>query len=119
MLLTQCNWFKIPGVEKFFEDQGEHAGETETSLMLYLHPELVMPLATAGDGAAKKFRVEALNQGWAWAERNWSKVTADTGIGNPSQSTADKGERCFRFLSEKIADFLVQLAEVDLRDLYK
>ncbi len=119
MLLTQCNWYKIPGAERFFEDQGEHAGETETSLMLYLYPELVMPLATAGDGVAKKFRVDALNQGWAWAERNWSQVTKDTGIGNPDQSTADKGERFFAFLTEKIVDFLVQLAEVDLMDLYK
>jgi creatinine amidohydrolase len=119
MLLTQCNWFKMPGMEDYFEDFGEHAGEVETSLMMHLHPELVMPLSTAGPGAAKKFRVEALNQGWAWAERNWSKVTADTGIGNPAKASAEKGERYFKFLTLKISDFLVQLAAADLEDLYE
>lgn len=119
MLLTQCNWFKMPGFEKFFEDLGEHAGEAETSLMMHLCPELVLPLEMAGNGFAKKFRVDALNQGWAWAEREWSKVTADTGIGNPAKASADKGEKFFRFLTEKISEFLVELEQADLEDLYK
>ena len=114
MLLTQCNWFKMPGFEHFFEDLGEHAGEVETSLMMHLHPELVLPLEEAGTGKAKKFRITALNQGWIWAEREWSKVTADTGIGNPAKATAEKGEILFQFLTEKISDFLVELAEADL-----
>ncbi len=119
MLLTQCNWFKMPGFEHFFEDLGEHAGEVETSLMMHLHPELVLPLEEAGTGKAKKFRITALNQGWIWAEREWSKVTADTGIGNPAKATAEKGEILFQFLTEKISDFLVELAEADLGDLYE
>ncbi len=119
MLLTQCNWFKIPGAEQFFDDLGEHAGEVETSLMMHLYPELVLPLENAGNGFARKFRITALNQGWAWAERYWSKVTQDTGIGNPARATAEKGERFFHFLTEKIADFLVQVAKADLGDLYE
>ncbi|MEI7829800.1 MAG: creatininase family protein [Prolixibacteraceae bacterium] len=118
MLLTQCNWFKMPGMEDYFEDLGEHAGEVETSLMMHLYPNLVLPLGEAGLGTAKKFRVEALNHGWAWAERSWSKVTADTGIGNPAKSSAEKGERFFKFITEKISGFLVQLAAADLEDLY-
>ena len=118
MLITQCNYFKIPGAEKFFEDLGEHAGELETSLMLHLFPELVMPLEIAGKGHAKKFRVQALNQGWAWAERKWSQVTEDTGIGNPGKATAEKGKAFFEYLTAKIADFLVELNQADLRDLY-
>jgi creatinine amidohydrolase len=119
MLLTQCNWFKMPGFDHLFEDLGEHAGEVETSLMMHLHPELVMPLATAGLGKAKKFSVKVLNQGWVWAERQWSKVTADTGIGNPAKATAEKGAILFQFLTDKISDFLVELAEADLGDLYE
>ncbi len=118
MLLTQCNYFKMPGLEQFFEDLGEHAGEVETSLMLYLFPEKVMPLVTAGEGRAKKFRVKALNQGWSWAERRWSQVTEDTGIGNPAKATAEKGQLFYEFLTEKISEFLVELAEADLKDLY-
>jgi len=119
MLLMQCNWFKMPGFDQFFEDLGEHAGEAETSLMMYLFPDLVRPLETAGKGYAKKFRVNALNQGWAWAEREWSKVTEDTGIGNPGKATAEKGRVFFEYLTVKIAEFLVELAEADLKDLYK
>ncbi len=119
LLLIQCNWFKMPGFEQFFDDLGEHAGEVETSLMLHLFPELVMPLETAGDGAAKKFKIQALNEGWAWAEREWSKVTADTGIGNPAKATAVKGERFFNYLTERISDFLVEVAEADVEDLYE
>jgi creatinine amidohydrolase len=119
MLLIQCNWFKIPGAVRFFDDLGEHAGEVETSLMMYLYPELVLPLENAGDGHAKIFRIEALNQGWAWAERKWSKVTVDTGIGNPAKATAEKGEIFFGFLTEKIAGFLVEVAEADLNNLYQ
>jgi len=119
MLLMQCNWYKMPGFEQFFDDLGEHAGEVETSLMMHLFPELVLPLETAGAGHAKKFKVQALNQGWAWAEREWSKVTADTGVGNPAKASAEKGERFFRYLTEKIANFLVEVAEVDVEDLYE
>lgn len=119
MLLMQCNWFKMPGFELFFDDLGEHAGEVETSLMMSLFPELVLPIETAGTGTAKKFRVQALNQGWAWAERQWSQVTEDTGIGNPAKATAEKGERFFRYLAEKISDFLVEVAAADVKDLYK
>jgi creatinine amidohydrolase len=119
MLLTQCNWFKIPGEELFFDDLGEHAGEVETSLMLHLYPELVHPIGTAGSGRAKKFRVEALNHGWAWAERNWSQVTEDTGIGNPARSSAEKGKKFYEYITEKIAGFLVELSSADLKNLYK
>ena len=119
MLLTQCNWFKIPGAEFYFDDLGEHAGEVETSLMMHLYPKLVLPLAEAGEGHAKKFTVSALNQGWAWAEREWSKVTKDTGIGNPAKATAEKGKLFYQYITEKIAEFLVELAEADLKDLYR
>lgn len=118
MFLTQCNWFRIPGSERFFDDMGEHAGEVETSLMMHLHPELVLPLEEAGKGHAKKFRIEALSQGWAWAERRWSQVTEDTGIGNPAKATAEKGGDFFRYLTEKTASFLVDLAKADINDLY-
>lgn len=118
MLIIQCNWFKIPGVELFFHDLGEHAGENETSLIQYLRPDLVLPLSEAGDGSARVFSVKALNQGWAWAERSWTKVTRDTGIGNPALATAEKGEAFFKFISEKVGEFLYELAVTDPEEFY-
>ena len=119
MIITQCHYFKIPGAKKFFDDLGEHAGETETSLMQFLHPEIILPLTEAGDGKAKYFKIEALLQGWAWAERKWSLVTNDTGIGNPINSTAQKGETYFHYVCHHVAKFIYQLAVINPNDLYE
>ena len=119
MFICQCNWFKIPGAEHYFDDLGEHAGEVETSFIQYLAPELVLPLAEAGDGKARVFSVPALNEGWAWAERQWTKVTKDTGIGNPVLATAEKGEIFYKLVTEKIGDFLYELAMIHSEDFYK
>ena len=119
MFICQCNWFKIPGAEAYFDDLGEHAGEIETSFMQYLAPELVLPLSEAGEGKARIFSVPALNEGWAWAERRWTKVTDDTGIGNPALATAEKGEAFFKLITEKIGEFLYDLAVINPDELYK
>ena len=101
MFICQCNTFKIAGIDDLVELPGEHAGELETSLMLYLTPELVRPLAEAGEGKAKVFSIKALREGWAWAERKWTAVTQDTGIGNPKRATSEKGEKIFKLSTEK------------------
>ena len=119
MFICQCNWFKIPGASDYFEDMGEHAGEVETSFMLYLKPEFVLPLEEAGEGKAKIFSIDALNEGWAWAERQWTRVTKDTGIGNPALATSEKGETYFKIVTLKIGNFLNDLAKLDLAELYK
>jgi creatinine amidohydrolase len=79
---------------------------------------LVQSLSEAGDGVENRFKLEGLRQGWVWAQREWSKATADTGIGNPAKSKAEKGEVYLRVLTEKIAGFLIELAACNLDDLY-
>jgi creatinine amidohydrolase len=118
MFICQCNTFKINGIDDFVELPGEHAGELETSVMLYLSPELVRPLSEAGDGQAKVFSINALREGWAWAERKWTKVTQDTGIGNPERSTKEKGEQIFKLSIEKIASFLIDLGNTTEKNIY-
>ena len=78
----------------------------ETSVILHLRPELVRPLSEAGDGAAKKFRMTAIREGWAWAERKWMQVTKDTGVGDPRKASAEKGSHIFQSVPGKIATFL-------------
>lgn len=106
MFLAEVNWYKMKEINSIFDDLGEHAGELETSLMLYLKPEWVAPLTEAGKGKAKKFKFEAMREGWGWAERRWSLVTTDTGIGNPAKATVEKGEVFFRIITNKIGEFL-------------
>lgn len=119
MFICQCHWFKIPGREKFFQDLGEHAGEDETSMMQYLISDLILPLNVAGEGKARVFSISAFRDGWAWAERNWSEVTTDTGIGNPALANENKGEAFFQYVTERIGAFLFELAIALPEELYK
>ncbi len=119
MFICTINWYKSFNNGDFFENSGGHADEMETSLMQYVAPELILPLNEAGSGEGKKFRIKAFNEGWAWAERKWSQVTSDTGIGNPFKATALKGERCFSEIVEKIGNVLVELAKADIADMYE
>ena len=118
MFIATCNWYQAVDQNEFFEEGGGHADEMETSLMLYLAPELVLPLNQAGKGAAKKFSVKGLNEKWAWAERKWSKVTADTGIGNPTKATREKGERFFRAVTQRLSELITELAATGIDDMY-
>ncbi|HQQ95955.1 MAG TPA: creatininase family protein [Cyclobacteriaceae bacterium] len=118
MFLAQCNWFQALDQKLFFENKDDHAGEMETSLMLHLTPDLVKPLLEAGDGAARKFRFDAIREGWAWAERKWTQVTRDTGVGDPRKATAEKGARYFAAVTTKIAAFFVQVAKTGPNDFY-
>jgi creatinine amidohydrolase len=119
MFICGCNWYKSFANSKFFEDSGGHADEMETSIMQYLVPELVLPLSEAGRGVGKKFRIKALNENWAWAERRWSKVTVDTGIGNPYKATQAKGEKCIKEVIKKIGNLMIELAGADLDNMYE
>ena len=118
IFIATCNWYQALDQSEFFEKDGGHADEMETSLMLYLTPELVLPLDQAGKGTARNFRVKALNEKWAWSERKWSKVTADTGIGDPSAATREKGEKYFNKVTDKLSDLIIELAYTRISDMY-
>ena len=87
--------------------------------MMHLAPELVRPLSEAGSGGARPSKLRAVREGWAWAPRRWTQVTADTGIGNPAKATAAKGAAYVGAAVERIAEFFVELAALDLNDLYE
>lgn len=116
--LFQVNFYQVPLAEKLFEEPGDHADEMETSLMLYLMPELVLPLEAAGDGKTRQTALKAIQQKWAWTEREWSKVTADTGVGNPKKATREKGEKYFSQVTQDIGKFLAELAQTNREDAY-
>src|SRR5690606_35781912 len=107
MFMCSCTWFHAVDQKQYFENKDDHAGEMETSVMMHITPHLVLPLSEAGDGAAKKFRLTAIREGWAWAERRWTQVTRDTGVGDPRKATAEKGEKYFKAVTEKVGAFFV------------
>jgi creatinine amidohydrolase len=119
VFICTCNWYKSFANSDFFESGGGHADEMETSIMQFLAPELVLPLNEAGDGIAKEFRIKAFNSDWAWAERKWSEVTIDTGIGNPQKATPEKGEKCLKEVISKIGNLMIELCRADINNMYE
>ena len=110
LLVCSLNWFQAAEKKGLFEAAGDHADEMETSVMMHIAPWLVRPLSEAGDGANKRFKPEGFSKGWAWTQRPWSLITADTGAGNPYASTPEKGSRFLDACVSNIADFLHEVA---------
>lgn len=119
MFLCTCDWFKAMNKDLYFTEKGDHADEMETSLIMHLHPELVRPLEEAGDGGEKKIKISGIREGWAWSERRWSQISADTGVGNPKLSSAEKGARFLADVSQKVGQLLYDIAQADTNDLYE
>lgn len=119
MFISVCNWFQWKGKDDYFENKGDHADEMETSLMLHLAPQWTLPLEQAGAGKGKEHKIKALRQGWFWAERRWTQVTEDTGIGNPKASTREKGKSFFEAITAEIADVFLELSRCDKDHQYE
>ena len=107
--VATCEWYALADGRRFFDAPGEHADELETSAMLYYHPELV-DMAAAGPGESHPFAMSCLNEKRVWLPRDWSRVTADTGIGNPAAATAEKGGRFVAAVLGKLVQVFTQFA---------
>ncbi|NQV73512.1 creatininase family protein [bacterium] len=119
VFLCTTNWWTVVDQENYFERSGDHAGELETSVMMHIVPDLVRPLSEAGSGKDRKFKIAALKERSVWAPRQWTQVTEDTGVGDPSRSTAEKGAAFVADVTEKLAAFLIDLSAADLSDMYE
>lgn len=119
VFIAAINWWQSVDPKTYFEEVGDHAGELETSAMMAIQPQLVLPLDEAGSGRSYQFALDGLRDGWVQTQRLWTKATADTGVGNPIHSTPEKGEIYIESCAETISQFLSQLAAIDLEDLYE
>jgi creatinine amidohydrolase len=119
IFLCTVNWYRSVNLKDFFDNPGDHADEMETSLLLHLAPQFVLPLQEAGEGREHKMKITAFREGWAWTPRDWTKVTQDTGTGNPKAATAEKGSRYFTAVTRKVGTFLADLSKANLEDMYE
>ena len=119
VFLTTVNWYKVVDPKAHFEDLGDHASELETSAMMHLAPDAVLPLSEAGEGKERRFRIGALREGWAWAPRDWKQITSDTGVGNPKKSSAEKGRIYLEIVVQQLSQYFIELAKVDSAKLYE
>ncbi len=119
VFLCTLNWYSCVDPKPYFDEPGDHAGELETSVMQHIAPDLVRPVAEAGSGKQKRPSIAALREGWVWAPRPWSRVSADTGVGNPAASSPEKGARFLEAVAARIGSFLIDLAATDISTLYE
>lgn len=118
-MILSSEWFTVLPAKDWFDEPGDHADELETSVMMHYHSELVN-LSEAGPGQAHPFALASLREKVAWLPRHWTRVTDDTGIGNPHLATAEKGKRFAEAVAAKYALLIKELAEVrSLDELYE
>lgn len=113
MNIACSEWFKICKASDFFDDPGDHADELETSVMMHFHPELV-DISLAGTGESVGFIPKLLAEGKVWIPRKWSKVSRDTGIGNPFKATAEKGRLFAEAVVDRYSEFLNEFINMPL-----
>ena len=102
--------------QEIFDVPGDHADESEASLLLYLRPDLVR-LQDAGEGERVPFSIGELSQPGVWTPRPWAAVHPDTGSGDPRKATAEKGRRYFEGVSDAIAEVIVGLSRARPGDI--
>jgi creatinine amidohydrolase len=119
VFLSEVFWPRLHDGAGIIDHPGDHADERETSLMLHLHGGLVLPKPEWGPGRTRASKLKAIREKRAWAQREWTKATVDTGSGDPKLSTAEKGRAYFDVLSNRFAEYLIELAAADITDLYE
>lgn len=119
MFIGVANWYQALDKKLYFDRSGDHADELETSLMLYLRPDLVLPIEKWGDGKERKHKIKAFSEGWAWTECKWIQISEDTGIGDPKLATVDKGEGYFKDVTGKLSQLFVDLCGADIQNMYE
>ncbi|MCK5850321.1 MAG: creatininase family protein [Kiritimatiellae bacterium] len=119
MFLCTVDWWRSPDISDLFKEPGDHGGAAETSSMMHIRPDLLLDLSEAGDGAARSFKFQAMKEKWAWAQREWTAVTKDTGVGDPAEADPAKGKEFLSRACNKVADFLVELAECPVGEEYE
>lgn len=118
VMLVIANWWMAADHARFAEP-GDHAGALETAAIMHIAPHLVADRDTWGDGAVKQSVLAGVRAGWAWMPRRWTQVTADTGIGNPAEASAEVGAAFVAEAVFRIAGLCTQLATVDPSALYE
>jgi len=113
--LSLVNWYEVAQdrYSELFEDEGDHAGEMETSLALHLFPELV-DLSLADDGATRQPRLYGMKEKWVHVTRPWHIVTKNAGCGDPRQATAEKGKKLTEIIVERVGRYLYELCAAEM-----
>ena len=89
----------------------------ETSVGMAFFEDLVY-LDQADEGKARPSRLEGLNTGIGWISRPWHLLTTNSGVGDPSKATKEKGERLVAAAVQRVGDYLLELANTPVDETF-
>jgi len=96
---------------------GEHASEAETAVALALFPEKVhMERAAAPRQAPLK--LESLKADYVTFVRPWDRVSDNTGMGDPTRATPEKGRKLVEVFVDRVAALLKELSDAEVTDAF-
>jgi len=91
-----------------------HACETETSVMLHLAPEFV----EMEEAKPTRVRKSVFSEGGVTFVNPWHLYTLNTGIGDPTKATAEKGRRMVEAAVDRFATALKELSDAPMDELF-
>jgi len=109
MFICTINWWQILPQKDYFQAQDESCRGDGIRASCSPSGRICPPLSEAGPGKAKSFTLLGLREKWVWARWQWTKTTSDTGVGNPSAATAEKGKRSLEAVTVRSAAFSLSL----------
>ena len=100
-----CNYLDILSV--YSKGVDDHAGFTETSLMMYCYPEFVEiknVLSDSVTNGASRYNEEKTHH--LWTPRDWNLYSYETRIGYVEGSSPEQGQGMFEYTTNKLAFLL-------------
>lgn len=116
IILVDLHLMIPDNVKELFSDYGDHSGEIETSLMLYLKENSV-DKSNMGVGRRIPFVKNSFSQPGVWTPRPWKESHPDFGAGNPQHSTLEKGKTYCNFLIEELSKIIIDFCEIKKGEL--
>jgi creatinine amidohydrolase len=107
--------FASPDAYALIDHPSDHAGEGETSDIMYLRPELVRE-DKLRDQPRCEPAVECLHDPRVTFVRPWHKYVPQSGGGDNRTSSAAKGEAIIESAADNLATFLVELSAAPWSD---
>lgn len=104
-------------VQALIEHPSDHAGESETSRMMYLRPDLVRP-ERFDNFPRRQPTLESLRSNKVFFVRPWHLYLPTSAGGETRQSSAEKGRLFIEEGARKLAEFLVELSAAPMHKAF-
>jgi creatinine amidohydrolase len=99
---------KLDAIRELGGGGSGHAGETETSMVMAMRPDLVRTDKLDADGERDGMRVSGVASYYRFDQR-----TRHGGVGDPRPASAEKGERMLDASAEEVAEQVLEIRRLE------